>query len=174
MTNRPGREEFQQRAVGYLINRYLTFYAVVLILLGVAAEGKTPVSGLALGILAVTTAGNWILTTMMRRKASQIVLIRNVRIAFNYLFNIPLVYLLWPSWPPVWMLLMLSMVNVAIFEDIKTTAGTAGLFTIVLAYVHYMRGDHTAPQLLQTAVYAVTLWTAGLLINRIYHPNKDS
>lgn len=172
MNIRLDRDEFQKRAVGHLLNRYLTLYAAALVLLGVAAAGLSRGTYAALALLAVTSVGNGAITRMMRQRPSQIILTRNLLVAFNYLFYIPLVYLLWPRWRAVWILLMLSMINVAIFEDRKTTAGTAGLFSIVLLYTAWVRGAHTVPLACEVLIYIVSLWTAGLLINRLYNPKN--
>jgi hypothetical protein len=153
-----------------MIDVYLTPYAIVLVVMGAVSSGLHRATEAALGIVVFTSLANAAFMVWMRRRPSKAVLIRHLRIGFNYCFNIILLYLLWPYWRPIWMLFLLSIVAIGIFEDRRSTASTAGMFTVIILFVHHLRGgDQSWSAQCEVIMFLVTIWTAGLLINRLTH-----
>ncbi len=157
----------QPRTYAQSVTRYLTPFALLLVLMGAVAVGFNRATIVAIALIGMTSVTNYAMIRLMARPGVNFTTLRNFRIAFNYLFNIPLVYLLWPFWKPVWMLLLLSISSVATFEDRKTTTGTAALFTVVLFCIQFLRGSHAWATYCETFTYAASIWTVGLLINQL-------
>lgn len=149
------------------INSFLTPYAVFLVVMAAVSAGLNVATKTALAIVIFTGIGNVVVVNIMRRNPTKLKLLYYTRLSVNYFFNICIVGLLWVAWPPIWMLLLLSICTVAIFEDRKTTVIIASLFTIVLSFVQFARGEYTWSSSCELIARIVTIWTAGLLINRL-------
>lgn len=169
MTHGAAIDPAKARGIARIINWYLTPFALLIVALSAAASGLHRATELAIGIAVITGIMNPVFIKLMQRYPAKTALIRNTRIAFNYFCNIGIVALLWPFWKPVWILLLLSISAIGIFEDRQTTAVTAAMFTLVLAVIHFLRGVPTLPAAMETLVYCASLWTAGLLINHLVH-----
>jgi phosphotransferase system glucose/maltose/N-acetylglucosamine-specific IIC component len=151
------------------INLYLTPYAVFLVVMAAVSVGFNVATDAALAIVVFTGISNIVLVDIMRRYPEKLKLLYYTRLSFNYFFNICIVGLLWPIWPPIWMLLLLSICTVGIFEDRRTTVIIASLFTIVLSFVQYHHDEYSWISICELITRIVTIWTAGLLINRLTH-----
>jgi hypothetical protein len=161
------RAEDRAQELARAMTFHFTPFVVFLVALGAWSSGFRGEALAALVMVLITAGANYAVLELMRRQPGKLRFIRSLRVAVNYLFNIPIVYLLWPYWPPAWMLLLPSIVAVALFEDRRTTAGTAALFSFVLLFVHYARGMASAATAAETVMYIASLWTVGLLINRV-------
>jgi len=84
------------RAIGRIINWYLTPFAVLLVALAAISTGLHKATITALCISTITGIGNPVFVSMMRRHPARSAALRNLRIGFNYFFNIYLIYVLWP------------------------------------------------------------------------------
>ena len=164
-------EPGKSQSISHVINRYLTPYAIFLVVMATISSGLHKATALSLAIVVITGIGNPILLKLMRRHPAKATFIRNFRISFNYFFNITLVGLLWPYWTPIWVLLLLSISTVAIFEDRKNTIATAGLFTLVMVVVLFIRGGGGKDwsSTCEMLTYIASIWVASLLINRLTH-----
>jgi hypothetical protein len=158
------------RYIGRTIHTYLTPYAIFLVAMAAVATGLNAVTLAALVMVILTWIGNVLFVNYyLKRFPGKTGLIRMIRIGFNYAFNIFIVWLLWPLWPPIWMLLLLSICTIAIFEDRRTTAITAALFTSVLITIQISHGDYLWPSMCELITRIITVWVAGMLINRLLH-----
>jgi len=164
-------EPTKPQTISRIINRHLTPYAIFLVVMAALASGLHKATEISLGIVVFTGIGNVVFINLMHRRPAKLAVIRNVRIAFNYFFNIVIVGLLWPYWPPIWLLLLLSISTIAIFEDRKNTVATAVLFTMVMFLILYVRGGGYENWIsaCEMLAYIVSILTASLLINSLAH-----
>ena len=161
------------RAIGRIINWYLTPFAVLLVTMAAVSTGLHKATITALCISAITGIGNPVFVSVMRRHAARSAALRNLRIGFNYFFNIYLIYVLWPFWRPSWLLLLLSISAVGIFDTWLNTLMTASMFSLVLVVAEFLRGPGTWTGACEVMAYVAALWTAGLCINHLTHPESN-
>lgn len=151
-----------------LVIWFMTPFAVFLVGMGVFfGHPETAVARFAIGIVFFTCWGNLASLYLLDRFPSRAIAIRNGRVVFNYLFNLGLIYLLLPYWRPIWILLLLTILAVAVYETRESTIVHAALFTFMLFFVAFLHGLVHGKLLGELIQYAATIWFAGLFVNKL-------
>jgi hypothetical protein len=151
-----------------LVSRYMTPYAALLVLMGLYF-GRPPKieMWLTLGILAVSLAVNLGSMIGLEKAPAQAPLIRDLRVAINVVCNFWLIFILLPYWPEIWMLLLLVVIALSVYESRKKTFRYCCAFSCLLVFIAYLKGLTTGVRLGQVLIYAATLVCVGLFINRL-------
>lgn len=151
-----------------LVFRFMAPFAVALVLLGVVFGRPGPRASIAaVSIVFLTAVANLGFVKVLDKFPERAVQIRKARVGFNYAFNLCLIYLLLPYWHPIWMLLLLTMIAVGIYEDQEATFTHAALFTAMLFYVASRRQLLQGVFIGEVGTYCLTLWVVGLFVNRL-------
>ena len=151
-----------------IVNWFMTPFALVLVMMGIYF-GKPDLGSMRLAVVIVmfTCWANVASLYVLEKHPSRMELIRKTRVVANYLFNLGLLYLLLPVWKPIWMLLLLTILAVAIYETREGTIVHAALFTFMLLFVGSLRGMLKGAVLGELIMYAATIWFAGLFVNAL-------
>ena len=145
MPSRSIADPQQAISLSKLVHRYFTPFALALVCLSVPALGWNRVTRAAVALATLSTAGNLIFVAFIQRYPAYAVSLRNLRIGFNYSFNIVLIYLLLPSWPPIWLLFHITLLGIAVYDTRKSTIVNACLFSFVLGlFVNELAHPRTA------------------------------
>ena len=155
-------------AVMKLVMLFMTPFAVGLVLMGLAFGRPGPeISALAVAIVLATSLGNLYAVHLLSRYPSRALVIRNARVGFNYAFNLWLIFILLPTWKPIWMLFLLTIIAVAVYEDRQATVVHAALFTFMLFYAAFKLDLLKGVFFGELAMEAATIWFVGLFLNRL-------
>lgn len=151
-----------------LVNRFMTPYAVFLVLSGaVMAVNSERVVWMALAIAAVTSLLNMATLRLAAARPERLPKIRTVRLVANHFLNVWLIWLLLPYWPPIWMLFLLTMIAVGTYEGWRETIEQAALLGGLLAVVSYLRGVTGKTDWGIVGMQIATLACVGLFTNRL-------
>jgi hypothetical protein len=146
----------------------MTPFATFLVLAGVIFGGPPrQAAGLALALVAATAGFNAYSVRWAANKPEKFLDIRNLRIVLNHSFNVWLIWLLLPHWPPIWMLFLLTMIAVGTYEERDATITHGILLAGLLALVAFLRGVTGSHAWAGVATQGATLVFAGLFCNRL-------
>ncbi len=129
-----------------LLNRYFTPFALLLVL-SAAYFHEPEVPGTipdevraALGLLAASTLVNWWLAANTYRFVGWAGRMRTVQVWMNYVWAVPLFYLLFPYWAPMWLLFLMAPVTAALYMSWWPTLGTALVSAGTMLGIYVLRG----------------------------------
>ena len=146
-----------------LVNHHLTPLAAIIVVPGLIVV-PLPSLVVVAGALLVgcTVSINYLSIYLAKQHAP---LIKKVRVGTNYTANIVLLWLLYSTWPPVWMLLLLMSIGVAVYQNRRDSllAGFA-LVTLLLA-VHWVFGEHSLRDWAVVGVEGSLIVMANLFVN---------
>ena len=114
-----------------MLSRYFTPFALVLILLAVQfGEAESHITKIALGILVADVFANWWIGKNQYRWVGWAGRFRQMQVWLNLIWAIPLFYLLYPYWGPMWLLFVLAPTAAALttskLETILCSIAAAG------------------------------------------------
>jgi hypothetical protein len=168
------------------LTRYGTPLAITLIVQGLyVAVPAGSLRKLCVGLVLTCVFFNiGMLYFIMRLDTYRHMIIR-VRVVFNLIFNVLLVYLLGGYWPPIWLLLSLTPIATAIYgtlvETIVAAVGTCVLFlAIYVAQINTgsLIGVPTAGfvnlGLNEQIAYGIYTFFLGLIIHGIVNDVRSS
>ena len=124
-----------------LVNHHLTPLAAIIVVPGLIV-GPLPQLVVVVGALLIgcTLGINYLSVYLMKQ---HVPLIRKLRVGTNYTANIFLLWLLYSTWPPVWMLLLLMSIGLAVYQNRRDSLlANFALVTLLLA-VHWVFGGHS-------------------------------
>ena len=121
-----------------MLNRYFTPFALALILTAVYfSEPEPRATKLALGILVLDLLVTWWIGRVQYRWIGWASRFRQVQIWLNYVWAVPLFYLLYPYWAPMWLLFVMAPTAAAVtagrLETILCAAVAAGTMLALYA-----------------------------------------
>lgn len=92
-----------------MLNRYFTPFALILIVLAVYfSEPEPRAEKIAAGILVLDLAVNWWIGRNQYRWFKWAHQLRLLQVWLNYVWAVPLFYLLYPYWAPMWLLFVMA------------------------------------------------------------------
>lgn len=151
-----------------LVSRYMTPYAALLVLFGVYFGSLPKIDQwLTLAILAISLAVNLSSMVGLEKVPAQASLIRDVRVGINIVANFWLIYILMPYWPDIWMLLLLVVIALAVYDTPETTVFFSYAFACLLLVVAYLRSVPPGIQLGTILMDAATLVFIGIFISQL-------
>jgi len=151
-----------------LVSWYMTPYAAFLVLMGLYF-GRPPriEQWLTLGILAVTLTINIGSMVGLLRDPARAALIRDLRVAINIACNFWLIYILLPYWPEIWLLLLLVVIALAVYDTPETTVFFSYAFACLLLVVGYLRDLMFGVQSGTILIDAATLVFIGIFVSQL-------
>lgn len=124
-----------------MLNRYFTPFALVLILSAIYFSEPDPRDyKLSLGILAASVLVNWWLSSHAYRYVGWAQRMHIIQIWINFLWAVPLFYLLQPYWAPMWLLFVMPPVTAALYVGRAHTLASAGAGAATMLLIYYKRG----------------------------------
>lgn len=92
-----------------MLSRYFTPFALVLILLAVHfGEPESSTTRIAIAILVADVVANWWIGKNQYRWVRWAGRFRRIQVWLNLVWAVPLFYLLYPYWGPMWLLFVLA------------------------------------------------------------------
>lgn len=142
-----------------MLNRYFTPFALALILSAVYfSEPEPRVVKLAIGILVADLAINWWIGRNQYRWVAWASRLKKLQIWLNYVWAVPLFYLLYPYWAPMWLLFVAAPTAAAL-----TASRTETLICAVVA-VATMLGIYSWSQPLEGVALGMALSHAAFIL----------
>ncbi|MBI5210997.1 MAG: hypothetical protein HY927_13590 [Elusimicrobia bacterium] len=130
----------------HLLNRYFAPFALFLVLSAVYFRGSdTPGQlpheiKLSLGILALSFVVNWWLSSRTYRYVGWARFMRALQVWMNFVWSVPLFYLLGAFWGPMWLLFVMTPVTAALTMKWWTTLATALVSAATMMGIYFLRG----------------------------------
>lgn len=124
-----------------MLNRYFTPFALILILSAIYFSQPDPRDyKISLAILLASILINWWLSKNMYRIPILARNIRKIQVWLNYLWAVPLFYLLQPYWGPMWLLFVMAPVTAALYFRFWQTLATSVVISSTMLTIYYYRG----------------------------------
>jgi hypothetical protein len=120
-----------------MLNRYFTPFALALIVMAVYfSEPEPRATKLAAAILAADVAVNWWLGRNQYRWFAWTKQLRILQVWLNFVWAVPLFYLLYPYWAPMWLLFVMAPTAAALTTSRVHTAvcAVAAAATMIAIY----------------------------------------
>jgi hypothetical protein len=145
-----------------MLNRYFTPFALVLIMSAVwfnnLKEDAPGTMRLSLGILAADLLVNWLIGRNQYRWLAWSRQLRVLQVWLNYLWAVPLFYMLYPYWAPMWLLFVMAPVAAAL------TLGRVATIACALASAATMLGAYWMRQPLEGVFLGMALSHAAFIV----------
>ena len=142
-----------------MLNRYFTPFALALILSAVYfSEPEPRATKIALAILLADVALNWLIGRNQYRWVAWASRLRQLQVWLNFVWAVPLFYLLYPYWAPMWLLFVMAPTAAALT--------TSRLETVICAAVSAaaMLGLYCARQTLEGVALGMALSHAVFIV----------
>ncbi len=131
-----------------MLNRYFAPFALLLILSGIwfTAENPTdvrhwdPSYKAALVILVCSVIVNWWFASNTYRFIHWARQLRRVQIRLDFIWAVPLFWLLQPFWAPSWLLFVMAPATAALYTSQGETLLTAFVSALSMLAIYYKRG----------------------------------
>ncbi len=145
------------------VNQYLTPLAAVIVVPGILVAGLPTLAAVVAGALIILSVTlNYLSIYLLKENAR---FIGRIRVAINYTVNIFLAWLLYSAWSPVWLLLLLMAIGVAIYQS-RRDSFVAGLaIALMLLAVHWNFGEHSLLAWMEVGVKASMIVLISLFMN---------
>jgi hypothetical protein len=146
------------------VNEHLTPLAAIIVIPGLLVTDLPMSSAVAAGSLIILSViVNYIL--MYLAKGSRARFIGSVRVVINYVANIILSWLLYADWSPVWLLLLLMSIGVAVYQPRRDSLLAGLAFAMMLVVVHWNFGEQSLLAWSEVGVKASMLILLSLYVN---------
>lgn len=124
-----------------LLNRYFTPFAALLIVSAIYfTEPDRRTVYLAAGTWGGSILVNWWLANNMYRFIGWANRLKSVQVWLNYVWAIPLFYLLQPFWAPMWLLFVMAPVTAALYQGRTQTLITSIVSAGTMLGLYWIRG----------------------------------
>jgi len=128
-----------------MLSRYFTPFALVLILLAVQfGEAEPLTTKIAIAILIADVLVNWWIGRNQYRWVGWAGRFRQMQVWFNLIWAVPLFYLLYPYWGPMWLLFVLAPTAAALttsrLETVLCSLAAAGSMIGIIAWRQPLEG----------------------------------
>lgn len=151
-----------------MLNRYFTPFALILILSAVYFNEPEPRdTKLSLAILAASILVNWWFSANTYRFIRWSKQMRILQVWLNFVWSVPLVYLLVPYWGPMWLLFVMAPVTAALYMGRWQTFATAVVSSATLLMVYYFRNPLEGAALGMACVHASFILVFSLFIHSL-------
>jgi hypothetical protein len=128
-----------------MLNRYFVPFALILILSAIYfSSPDQEVVNIAFGILAFAMAVNWWFSKNTYRYIHLAKQMKFLQVWLNYVWAVPLVYLLLPFWGPMWLLFAMAPITAALFSNRWHTLGMALVSAGTMLGIYYKQGAFEA------------------------------
>jgi hypothetical protein len=146
------------------VNDHLTPLAAIIVIPGLlVASVPMPSAIIAGSLIVLSVLVNY--TLMYLAGGNRARLIGSVRVATNYVVNIVLLWLLYAAWGPVWLLLLLMSIGVAVYLPRRDSLFAAVAFALMLVAVHWNFAEHSVLAWTEVGVKASMIILLNLYVN---------
>lgn len=124
-----------------MLNRYFSPFALALILSAIYfSEPEPRAYKLSLGILGASILVNWWLSANTYRFIHWSRQMRALQVWLNFVWAVPLFWLLQPFWGPMWLLFVMAPVTAALHFTRWQVLGTALVSAGTMLGIYYVNG----------------------------------
>lgn len=149
-----------------IVNRYATPLAILLVVLGIALSSpRSPLKEISIGLLIFSLAFNFLAIGLIR--ANRLPGLLEARLAINFIVNIVLVYILGAFWTPIWLLLPLTSIAVAVYGSRRAAFGASFCVSVVLLIIQAAHGPIALVEWGQTIAHGAFTILISLLVNEL-------
>lgn len=155
-----------------MLNRYFTPFVLILIVSaayfrGLWEEESRATAYAALGILAADLLVNWWLNKNQYRWAGWAARFRQLQVWLNLAWSVPLFYLLFPYWNPMWLVFVMAPTAAGLTFSLLETVLCASTAAVAMVAVYWLRqpltGEFLGMALSQAAFIIIfSLFVHGL------------
>lgn len=152
-----------------MLNRYFTPFALSLILSAIYFSEPEPAAyKLSLGILSASILVNWWLSANTYRFIRWTRQMRMLQVWLNFVWAVPLFWLLQPFWGPMWLLFVMAPVTAALYMGWWQTLGTGVVSAGTMLGIYYARGVFEGgPVFGMALVHALFIVVFGLFVHAL-------
>lgn len=149
-----------------MLNRYFAPYALILILFAIYfGEPEPSAYKLSLGILAASILVNWWLSANTYRFIHWARQMRALQVWLNFIWTVPLFYLLFPFWAPMWLLFVMAPITAALYMGRWATLGMAAVSAGTMLVIYYLHGVTEGPAAGMAVVQALFIVVVSLFVH---------
>jgi hypothetical protein len=131
-----------------MLNRYFAPFALMLILSAIWFTAENPSDirhwdssyKIALGILGLSAVVNWWFSANTYRFIRWSRELRQLQIWLNFVWAVPLFWLLQPFWAPMWLLFVMAPATAALYTGRGETILTAFVSAAAMLIIYFKRG----------------------------------
>lgn len=124
-----------------MLNRYFAPFALILILSAVYFGDPEPKAyRITLAVLAASMIVNWIVSANVYRFFKWTRILKALLVWLDYLWAVPLVWLLFPFWAPMWLLFVMAPVTAAMSWSRWQTLGISLVSSATLLAIYAKHG----------------------------------
>jgi hypothetical protein len=154
------------------VNDHLTPLAAIIVLPALLVADLPVSSAIVVGSLIVLSVIlNYSLMYLARGNKARF--FGSIRVVVNYVVNILLLWLLYATWSPVWLLLLLMSIGVAVYQN-RRDSFLAGLaFAVMLLVVHWNFGELSMMAWTQVGVEASMVILVNLYVNGLLRGSHE-
>ncbi len=160
-----------------LVNKYATPLAIFLVVMGIyLSEPVGAVLYVSLSMLVFSVLLNLSAVPVIKRHGSAKPWLAKARLCINVSVNIILVYCLSGYWTPIWLLLALTPIATAIYENRQKTLIASIGTSLALLLIHLVRSqsDTVSPVTWGPyAAYGLFIILLSLLINELVQTSNS-
>ncbi|MBI5239329.1 MAG: hypothetical protein HY926_02570 [Elusimicrobia bacterium] len=128
-----------------MLNRYFVPFALILILSAIHfSSPDRNVVQTAFAILALAMVVNWWFSKNTYRYIHLAKQMKILQVWLNYVWAVPLVYLLLPFWGPMWLLFVMAPITAALFTNRRHTLGMALVSAATMLGIYHKQGAFEA------------------------------
>ena len=146
------------------VNDHLTPLAAIIVIPGLLVA-TLPMRAVVVagGLIFLSVVVNYTLMYLMRGNRARF--IGSIRVTTNYAVNIVLSWLLYAAWGPVWLLLLLMSIGVAIYQSRRDSLIAGLAFSLMLLVVHWNFGEQSVLAWTEAGVKASMVILLNLYVN---------
>lgn len=151
-----------------LLNRFFTPFAAILILSAVwfGAPERAAVRW-SVGVWLVSIGVNWWLSRNIYRFVGWAPYLRGLQVWLNFVWAVPLFWLLQGFWGPMWLLFVMAPVTAAITQGWGQTLFTACASAATMLVLYWLRGLEGDAAWGMAGVHAVFIVIFSLFVNTL-------
>lgn len=151
-----------------MLNRYFAPFALILILSAIYYSEPAPRDyRLSLAILVSSMIVNWLISANVYRYFRWTRFLKALLIWLDFLWAVPLFWLLQPYWGPMWLLFVMAPVTAALYWNRWQTLGIALVSASTMLAIYSLRGvfEGGGPALGMSLVHAAFIVVFSLFVH---------
>jgi len=154
------------------VNDHLTPLAAIIVLPALLVADLPVSSAIVVGTLIVLSVMlNYSLMYLARGNKARF--FGSIRVVVNYVVNILLLWLLYATWSPVWLLLLLMSIGVAVYQNRRDSLLAGLAFAAMLLVVHWNFGELSMMAWTQVGVEASMVVLVNLYVNGLLRGSQE-
>jgi len=154
------------------VNDHLTPLAAIIVLPGLLVANLPMRSAIVAGALIVLSVIlNYTLLYLARGSRARF--FGSIRVVVNYVVNILLLWLLYAVWSPVWLLLLLMSIGVAVYQNRRDSLLAGLAFALMLLVVHWNFGEQSVMAWTEAGVKASMVTLLNLYVNGLLRGSQE-